>query len=1663
MPIRKWAVWIILAAFVEIPHTLQAQLEVTTGYTATELANALAGTGVTISGATLVCANGASGMFDCVDCNVGLSDGVILTTGSAAGAVGPNNNTEISTNNGTAGDADLNALPGVSNTHDGCVLEFDITPVFDEISFEYVFGSDEYLEYVGPINDVFAFFISGPGIAGTVNIALVPGTSIPVGISTVNSTSYSAYYNNNGTGAGGVYSTDPYYIQYDGFTDVFTATQEVIPCETYHLKLAIGDEADHFVDSGVFLQANSLGGTDNIAFSYSGGPYCPTDPDPVPVPDPGATIGTFSSTPAGLVINTATGEIDIDASVPGTYTVTNTVVVPGYCDPLYYSVTITILEGPEVIIDPTDPVICTGESVELEAIATPSGGDCSPVTFSNLTDYAIPAGPTVSSPIAVSGISPLGFSTAMLESVCLNIDHTFDADLDISLQCPDGTTINLSSDNGGAGDDYTNTCFVVSGAPPVTSGSAPFTGSFTPEQPFSMLTGCSVNGTWNLVIDDDLAGDLGTLLDWSISFVCTNEIESYSWTPATGLSSTTDSLVDASPVTTTTYTVTVTETAGCATTATTTVTVTDAPTAGFVYSGSPYCTDEADPAPLLDAGASSGTWSSSPPGLVINAATGIVDLSLSAPGTYTITNAVTGPGACPDALETSTITISPSYAFTFTDEICSGDTYVLPDGSTTGSGGTYTANLITIDGCDSVITTILTEHTSTAVTEDVSLCDGTSYILPDGSSVGTAGTYISSLTSVFGCDSVITTNITIEPSLTTDLTEAICDGDTYILPDGTTTTSSGIFSFTFVSAAGCDSIVTVDLTVNTVSSTTEDVSICDGGSYTLPDGTIATTDGTYISTLTSAFGCDSIITTNVAVTDAYSITLTPSICDGDTYTLPDGTTTTSSGIFSFTFVSAAGCDSIVTVDLTVNAVSSTTEDVSICDGGSYLLPDGTAVSAAGVYVTTLSGADGCDSTITTTVSVTDAYLISLSPGICSGEVYTLPDGSLTDTAGVYSYTFISAAGCDSIVTVSLSVNEVYENIIPYSLCDDATIILPDGSVVYDPPAGLYTYTFTSAAGCDSVVGVDLSILPVYDLVLEAQICESAFYTLPDGSSTGTAGTYVFDLTTASGCDSSVTVNLEVLPELTTDITAAICDGESYVLPDGSSADVSGVYAYTFTSVAGCDSVVTIDLTVNPVYENIIPYAICDDETIVLPDGSVVYDPPAGVYTYTLVSSSGCDSVVGVDLTVYPIYDEVINEEICSGSSYILPDGTSTGTSGSWVFDLSTITGCDSVITVNLEVLPVFESTYLASICDGDVYVLPDGSVTTVGGTYTFTYSTASGCDSIVHIELNVIPLPVVDVWMDASGYCMDAGWQAVGMEPVGGVLGGTGISADGFDPMLAGAGGPYDIWYIYTDASGCADTAWTTISAWPVPAPELLLPEGVCIEADPIPLNGIPAGGIYSGTGVVGTDFLASVAGEGPAWVSYTFTDANGCSAAITVPVEVWENTVDAGVDLILVAGNSIQLLVEGTGLINWSPGTGLSCADCYEPVAFPLQTTTYVVTEFDEHGCFATDNLTIFVEDLNDYIFFAPNTFTPNGDGQNDYFFINGFHLEQIVYLHIYDRWGEPVFDRENLNPGVEQEGWDGKFAGMPVNAGVYAWVAEILLANGERIMKYGNITLVR
>lgn len=252
---------IILLSVFLFPVTLTAQIVVASNSNANQLAQTLAGTGVTISNVQLNCPGTATGTFTCSNCNVGMGSGIVLTSGDATLVAGPNNSSGITgLGTGGAGDADLDNVSSAA-TYDACILEFDMQVLSDSVEFRYVFGSEEYLEYVnGGYNDVFAFFISGPGIAGQQNIALVPGTATPVTIDNVNDVNYSQYYVDNGDGFfTSPNNTDPYYIQYDGFTTVLTAKKKGLqPCSTYHLKLAIADAGDNVLDSGVFLEANSL-------------------------------------------------------------------------------------------------------------------------------------------------------------------------------------------------------------------------------------------------------------------------------------------------------------------------------------------------------------------------------------------------------------------------------------------------------------------------------------------------------------------------------------------------------------------------------------------------------------------------------------------------------------------------------------------------------------------------------------------------------------------------------------------------------------------------------------------------------------------------------------------------------------------------------------------------------------------------------------------------------------------------------------------------------------------------------------------------------------------------------------------------------------------------------------------------------------------------------------------------------------------------------------------------------------------------------------------------------------------------------------------------------------------------------------------------------------
>ena len=230
---------------------------------------------------TIICSEGAYGTFTADNTDLGLGKGLLLTSGTVQNAVGPNTGGGTTGANGTPGDDDLDYISVTYGdgqlSNDACIVELDVYAASDELAFEYVFGSEEYPEFVNSFNDIFAFLISGPGIVGDpglnnqLNIATLPNSTTLVEINSVNNLVNWEYYRNNLGGQS---------IEYDGLTSDFlgvkkslTARADVIPCNTYHLKLAIADRGDAAFDSGVFVSEITGGRPQSSLLSQVGLDY----------------------------------------------------------------------------------------------------------------------------------------------------------------------------------------------------------------------------------------------------------------------------------------------------------------------------------------------------------------------------------------------------------------------------------------------------------------------------------------------------------------------------------------------------------------------------------------------------------------------------------------------------------------------------------------------------------------------------------------------------------------------------------------------------------------------------------------------------------------------------------------------------------------------------------------------------------------------------------------------------------------------------------------------------------------------------------------------------------------------------------------------------------------------------------------------------------------------------------------------------------------------------------------------------------------------------------------------------------------------------------------------------------------------------------------------
>ena len=414
-----------------------------------------------------------------------------------------------------------------------------------------------------------------------------------------------------------------------------------------------------------------------------------------------------------------------------------------------------------------------------------------------------------------------------------------------------------------------------------------------------------------------------------------------------------------------------------------------------------------------------------------------------------------------------------------------------------------------------------------------------------------------------------------------DITATICEGSVYT-ENGFNVSEAGTYTQTLQTINGCDSIVTLNLTVNPLASTNLAAAICEGSVYS-ENGFNVNEAGTYTQTLQTINGCDSIVTLNLTINPVASTNLMAAICEGSSYT-ENGFNASEAGTYTQNLQTVNGCDSVVTLTLTVNPVANTTLSATICEGSVYT-ENGFNASEPGTYTQNLQTVNGCDSIITLTLTVNPVANTNLTAAICEGSVYT-ENGFNASEAGTYTQNLQTVNGCDSIVTLNLTINPIESTNLTAAICD-GSVYTENGFNVSE--AGTYTQNLQTTNGCDSVVTLTLTVNSVESTTLSAAICEGSVYT-ENGFNASEAGTYTQNLQTVNGCDSIVTLNLSVNPAYSIAIDASINEGETYE-ENGFSESEAGTYVHTLQAENGCDSVITLNLTVNSSLNDVVANAI----------------------------------------------------------------------------------------------------------------------------------------------------------------------------------------------------------------------------------------------------------------------------------------------------------------------------------------------------------------------------------------------------------------------------------------------------------------------------------------
>ncbi len=770
----------------------------------------------------------------------------------------------------------------------------------------------------------------------------------------------------------------------------------------------------------------------------------------------------------------------------------------------------------------------------------------------------------------------------------------------------------------------------------------------------------------------------------------------------------------------------------------------------------------------------------------------------------------------------------------------------------------------------------------------------------------------------------------------------------------------------------------------------------------------------------------------------------------------------------------------------------------------------------------------------------------LQDTICFGESITIGTSIYNSTDTIFEV-LDAWNGCDSVVAGFLYVRPQIQTVTDVTLCFGESLTV--GNNTYSSSA-VISDTLTSWSGCDSLVSVNLTVWPQNMTFLEDTICTGDFITV--GTQVYNSSGPIFEtLTDHRGCDSIVTGSLYVIPPIQTVINQTLCAGQSFAVGN-QSFNATGNFTIILPSYQGCDSTILLQLNVlPPVIASIAQIQIATDWGSA--DAVAVAQATGGSGTYTFAWSTGqstaqvsgltggadycvtaTDSFGCLDTACFFAAFNVVFSIPASGDQLTChgdTDGqlsftTSNGPgpffyqwhnednsiNGSGNFpaagDLTSINGLPAGIYTVLINNAWYSTQAQVAISEPDPLVvdlltqsdvscvgLCDGSlsVSAGGGTPAYQYAWSNGI--AIAENVNICAGNYTMLVTDANGCQVTAAYAV--LEPalpvqVNIVIADSISCFGGNDGILQAiaTGGSGDYQYIWSNndttetASGIVSSFYlvtVTDSEGCFHSASFLMPQPPSIDFDyqtqDIDCKLNPTGSILVESVSGGTPgyeiaidglpvFQDMLAGLDAGLHEIEVTDQNGCSETDEFLIQDFSHIlVEAGNEQLILLGEEAILSAQSSStdvVWTWTPADNLSCPDCPTSNAYLLDDTWFTVTVMDTvTGCTALDQLLVRVK--KDREVFIPNVFSPNNDGINDVLMIFGKPgVSRIRRFAVFDRIGEQVFLQQEFQPDDPQYGWDGTFRGRMMTPGVFVWLAEIEYIDGAVQLFKGDATLV-